>query len=125
MSGRLLVVDDDGRLTRIVTLTATQLGMNATQINDPSQALDAFSGFRPDMILLDVFMPELDGIDGLDEILLTGIPTRVILMSGGDEELLHVALEAARFHGAVDAIVLAKPFRRAELVAALTAATGQ
>ena len=60
----------------------------------------------------------------LGEILLTGIPTRIILTSGGDEELLRVALEAARFHGATDAIVLAKPFRRAELVAALTEAVG-
>jgi DNA-binding response OmpR family regulator len=124
MSGRLLVVDDDVRLTRTVALTATQLGMNTRQINDPSTALDAFIAFRPGVILLDVFMPEVDGIDVLGEILLTGIPTRIILTSGGDEELLRVALEAARFHGATDAIVLAKPFRRAELVAALTEAVG-
>jgi DNA-binding response OmpR family regulator len=124
MSERLLVVDDDVRLTRTVALTATQLGMNTRQINDPSTALDAFIAFRPGVILLDVFMPEVDGIDVLGEILLTGIPTRIILTSGGDEELLRVALEAARFHGATDAIVLAKPFRRAELVAALTEAVG-
>jgi len=124
MSERLLVVDDDVRLTRTVALTATQLGMNTRQINDPSTALDAFITFRPGVILLDVFMPEVDGIDVLGEILLTGIPTRIILTSGGDEELLRVALEAARFHGATDAIVLAKPFRRAELVAALTEAVG-
>jgi DNA-binding response OmpR family regulator len=124
MSERLLVVDDDVRLTRTVALTATQLGMVTRQINDPSTALDAFIAFRPGVILLDVFMPEVDGIDVLGEILLTGIPTRIILTSGGDEELLRVALEAARFHGATDAIVLAKPFRRAELVAALTEAVG-
>jgi DNA-binding response OmpR family regulator len=124
MSERLLVVDDDVRLTRTVALTATQLGMNTRQINDPSTALDAFIAFRPGVILLDVFMPEVDGIDVLGEILLTGIPTRIILTSGGDEVLLRVALEAARFHGATDAIVLAKPFRRAELVAALTEAVG-
>jgi two-component system response regulator MtrA len=122
MSRRLLVVDDDVRLTRIVALTATRLGMNTSQINDPTKALDAFIEFRPDVILLDVFMPELDGIDVLGEILLTGIPTCVILTSGNDEALLDVALGAARFHGVANAIVLAKPFRRAELVAALTQA---
>lgn len=124
MHRRLLVVDDDVRMTRTVALTATQLGMKTHQINDPARALDAFIAFRPDVILLDVFMPEIDGIDVLGEILLTGIPTRVILTSGGDEELLHVALEAARFHDATDTIVLAKPFRRDELVAALTEAVG-
>jgi two-component system KDP operon response regulator KdpE len=122
MSIRLLVVDDDARLTRIVALSATQLGMVIRQVNDPSKALDTFLEFRPDVTMLDVFMPELDGIDVLDEILLTGVPTRLILTSGGDEELLRVALEAARFHGATNVIVLAKPFRRAELIAALTEA---
>ena len=63
------------------------------QINDPAKALEAFVSFRPDVILLDVFMPELDGIDVLHEILLAGIPTRVILTTGGDEELLSVARE--------------------------------
>jgi hypothetical protein len=56
--------------------------------------------------------------------MLTGIATRVILTSGGYEELLAVARETARFHGAANAIVLAKPFRRAELIAALTEAIG-
>jgi DNA-binding response OmpR family regulator len=124
MSLRLLIVDDDIRLTRIVALTATQLGMQTMQINDPANALDAFVSFRPDVIVLDVFMPELDGIDVLHEILLADIPTRVILTSGGGEELLSVAEKVARFHSVEDAILLAKPFHRAELVAALTTAIG-
>jgi len=124
MAMRLLVVDDDVRLTRIVALTAGQLGLDTTQINAPHEALEAFVSLRPDVILLDVFMPELDGIDVLHEIMLTGIPTRIILTSGGGEELLKVAGEAARFHGAEDTIVLAKPFRRSELLAALTQAAG-
>jgi two-component system, OmpR family, response regulator MtrA len=122
MSFRLLAVDDDVRLTRIVALTATQLGLETMQINDPAKALEAFVSFRPDVVLLDVFMPELDGIDVLHEILLAGIPTRVILTSGMGEEVLSVAERAGRFHGLEDPILLTKPFRRAELVAALTRA---
>ncbi len=68
MTLRLLTVDDDGRLTRVVALAATQLGIETMQINDPAKALEAFVSFRPDVILLDVFMPELDGIDVLHEI---------------------------------------------------------
>ena len=124
MSFRLLVVDDDVRMTRFVALTAMQLGLDTTQINAPRQALEAFISHRPDVTLLDVFMPELDGIDVLHEILLTGIPTQIILTSGGDEGLLKVAREAAQFHGVLDAIVLAKPFRRTELLAALMQAVG-
>ncbi len=119
---RLLVVDDEVRLTRFVALAAMQLGLDTTEINEPRQALEAFISLRPEVTLLDVFMPELDGIDVLHELLLTGIPTRVILTSGGGEELLKVAREAAVFHGVEDAIVLAKPFRRTELLSALTQA---
>jgi two-component system response regulator MtrA len=122
MSLRLLIVDDDSRLTRIVSLTATQFGMETMQINRPAEALDAFVSFRPDVVLLDVFMPELDGIDVLHEVLLANIPTRLILTSGSGEELLSVARDAARFHGVDDAIVLAKPFRRRDLPAALAQA---
>ncbi|HTI83093.1 MAG TPA: response regulator [Acetobacteraceae bacterium] len=122
MSLRLLIVDDDSRLTRIVSLAATQLGMETMQVNRPAEALDAFVSFRPDVILLDVFMPELDGIDVLHEVLLANIPTRLILTSGSGEELLSVARDAARFHGVEDAIVLPKPFRRNELLAALAQA---
>jgi CheY-like chemotaxis protein len=71
-----------------------------------------------------VFMPEVDGIDVLHEILLTAIPTRVVLTSGAGEELLDVGRETMRFHGAGEAIVLAKPFRRAELVEVLTRLIG-
>jgi CheY-like chemotaxis protein len=120
MPKRLLVVDDDVRLTRLVALTAAQLAIVTRQINDPSQALETFMEFKPDFVLLDVFMPEVDGIDVLHEILLTAIPTHVVLTSGAGEELLDLAREAMRFHGAGEAIVLAKPFRRAELVEVLT-----
>lgn len=122
MSLRLLIVDDDIRLTRIVSLAATQLGLETMQVNRPAEALEAFVSFRPDVTLLDVFMPELDGIDVLHEVLLANIPTRLILTSGSGEELLSVARDAAQFHGVDDAIVLPKPFRRRELVAALAKA---
>jgi CheY-like chemotaxis protein len=122
MTMRLLVVDDDVRMTRFVALAAAQLGLETTQVNKPSLALGAFVGLRPDVILLDVFMPELDGIDVLHEILLTGIPTRVILTSGGEEEILGIAHEVVRFHRAEDAILLPKPFRRGELLTALVQA---
>lgn len=124
MTLRLLTVDDDVRLTRVVALAAMQLGVETMQINDPAKALEAFVSFRPDVILLDVFMPELDGIDVLHEILLADIPTRVILTTGDDEELLSVAREVVRFHGVEEPIMLPKPFRRAELLTALTRAVG-
>lgn len=120
MERRLLVVDDDIRLTGIVALTAAQLGIVTRQCNDSKSALDAFLQFRPDVVMIDIYMPEQDGIDVLHEILLTGIATGVILTTGGGEDLLSVAQDVVRFHGAAEASVLHKPFRRVELVEALT-----
>jgi two-component system, OmpR family, response regulator MtrA len=123
MEKRLLVVDDDVRLTGIVALNAATLGIATTQVNDPSRALDVFISVRPDVVIIDLFMPEKDGIELLNEILLTGIPTRVVLTSGGNGDLLAVAQETMRFHGLPDAEYLVKPFDRAALVGMLTRLT--
>jgi CheY-like chemotaxis protein len=120
MEKRLLVVDDDARLTRIVALTASTLAISTTQVNDPRRALDSFIQLRPQVVILDIFMPEQDGIDVLNEILLTGIPTCVVLTTGDGDELLRLAQDAIRFHGLPEAPVLQKPFRRAELVEVLS-----
>ena len=120
MENRLLIVDDDARLTRIVALTANTLAIATTEENDSRRALDRFIQLRPQVIILDIFMPEQDGIDVLNEILLTGIPSQVVLTTGDGEELLRLAQDAIRFHGLAEAPVLQKPFRRAELVETLT-----
>jgi CheY-like chemotaxis protein len=119
MDRRLLIVDDDAGLTRIVALTANTLAISTAQVNDPRRALDNFVQLRPQVVILDIFMPEQDGIDVLNEILLTGIPTQVVLTTGDGDELLRLAQDAIRFHGRPEAPVLQKPFRRAELVGVL------
>jgi CheY-like chemotaxis protein len=120
MEKRLLIVDDDVRLTRVVALTAKVLEICATQVNDPRRALDDFIRLRPQAIIIDIFMPEQDGIDVLNEVLLTGISTKVVLTTGDGDELLRLAQDTIRFHGLPEAPVLQKPFRRAELVETLS-----
>src|SRR6476659_8107954 len=120
MEKRLLVIDDDGSLTRVVALTADTLGIRTVQVNDPKRALDRFVALRPQVVILDIFMPEQDGIDVLNEILLTGVPTQVVLTTGGGDDPLRLAQDAIRFHGMAEAPVLQKPFRRAELVDVLS-----
>ena len=69
--------------------------------------------------MLDMIMPEKDGIDVLNEILLTGIPVKVILTSGFSDSYLRLAEGVARFHDNEDVSVLRKPFRREELITLL------
>ncbi len=123
MAKKLLVIDDQTGITKVVGLIAEQLGLNAQTINDPSQATEAFIAFKPDVVMLDMIMPEKDGIDVLNEILLTGIPVKVVLTSGFSDSYLRLAEGLAKFHANRNVSILRKPFRREELVALLTELT--
>jgi two-component system OmpR family response regulator len=59
---RLLLIDDEEPFTRIAKLNLEQTGRYEVRIeNDATRALDVAREFRPDLILLDVIMPEMDG----------------------------------------------------------------
>ena len=120
MAKKLLVIDDQAGVTKVVGLIAGQLGLKTKTINDPSQATEAFIAFKPDVVMLDMIMPEKDGIDVLNEILLTGIPIKVVLTSGFSNSYLRLAEGVAKFHANGNVSILRKPFRREELVKLLT-----
>ena len=112
MAKKLLVIDDQTGITKVVELIARQLGLNAKSLNSSSNATEVFIAFKPDVVMLDMIMPEKDGIDVLNEILLTGIPVKVILTSGFSDSYLRLAEGVARFHDNEHVSVLRKPFRR-------------
>ena len=62
MERRLLVVDDQDSITKVVAKIASQLGYQVRSINDPNAAFDEFEAFKPDVLIIDLVMPELDGI---------------------------------------------------------------
>jgi two-component system OmpR family response regulator len=61
---RILVVDDESGFTRLLRLTLESTGRYLVEeVNDGRQALAVARNFRPDIIFLDVVMPEIDGGD--------------------------------------------------------------
>lgn len=116
---RLLIIDDSQKWTKLVARMATPLGFDVECCNDPTLALEAFVAFTPDVVMLDMCMPEKDGIEVLNEILLTDIPAKVVLTSGYGAGFLGLASNAAEFHGRTDISTLSKPFRSSELAEAL------
>ena len=120
MAKKLLVIDDQTGITKVVEMIARQLGLNVRSLNSSAEATEAFITFKPDVLMLDMIMPEKDGIDVLNEILLTGLPVKVILTSGFSDAYLRLAEGVAKFHEHPDVAVLRKPFRREELIELLS-----
>ncbi len=120
MTRRLLVVDDQDSITKIVSKIGSQSGYEVRTVNDPTRAFDEFEAYRPDVLVIDLVMPEIDGIDVLHKILAMGTNARIIVMSGFGKSYLRLGQEVAAFHDHPGVTTLAKPFRRTELIALLT-----
>jgi DNA-binding response OmpR family regulator len=63
MNRTILVVDDDRKIVDLVTLYLKRDGYRVLQAFDGREALDLARGKRPDLIVLDLLLPELDGLD--------------------------------------------------------------
>jgi two-component system, OmpR family, response regulator ResD len=124
MTQKLLVVDDQAGINAIVGRVAAAMGLEMIALRDPVKAIETFIDFAPDVVLLDMVMPEKDGIELLDEMMLTGRPTKFIIMSGYGDAYLRLAQGVAAFHGTGKPAVLRKPFRREELEELLCSALG-
>src|SRR5438552_5485716 len=62
LGGRILVVDDDRDVARLVSTVLEEAGHEVKAITDARQAMDTFHEFHPDLVTLDVLMPAVDGI---------------------------------------------------------------
>jgi two-component system OmpR family response regulator len=66
---RILIIDDNVNATRVAKLIIERSGCyEARELNDPTQALDVAREFRPDLILLDVCMPGVEGSEVAEKI---------------------------------------------------------
>ena len=60
---KILVVDDDVNICELLRLYLTKEGYQVTIANDGEEGLDKFNQVKPDMVLLDVMMPRMDGLE--------------------------------------------------------------
>jgi len=109
--GSVLVVDDDGDVRALVVELLTRSGYDVTEAPNGREALKLLFEQRPDLVLLDISMPELDGWATLDRIReLSDVPVLMLSALGAELEKVR-ALRA----GADDYVT--KPFGRQELLA--------
>ena len=60
-SGKILVVDDDRNICELLRLYIEKEGFEVAIANDGRKALEMFESEKPDLIMLDIMLPELDG----------------------------------------------------------------
>jgi len=114
--GTVLVVDDEPTIVEVVGRYMERAGYQTHQAFDGPEALRLAGLHRPDLVVLDVMLPGLDGIEVMKRLQESGKRTAVILLTArGEESDRLVGLR----HGADDYVV--KPFSPAELVARVDA----
>jgi len=112
---RVLVVDDEPRLIHFIRLNLEHDGFEVIEAISGAQALDSLRDRLPDLILLDVMMPELDGFETLQLIREISTVPVIMLTAKGEEEDRIRGLEL----GADDYI--SKPFSPREMVSRVKA----
>lgn len=116
LATRVLVVEDDESHALAVGVGLGREGFDVLSVTDGPSALRAIAEHSPDVVLLDVMLPGLSGIDVCRQIRESGSSVPVIMVSARSEELdVVVAMEV----GADDYV--AKPYRIRELVARIRA----
>src|SRR5437879_13575769 len=79
---RLLVVDDEADFARFVHEFADRSGFDVATAENGEVARERFREFSPDIILLDVVMPHVDGIEFIDWLGAEGVNVRLIVVTG-------------------------------------------
>lgn len=116
-TGTVYIVDDDASLRAALDTLFRSIGLQTRQFGDARSFLDAAVAERPACLLLDIRLPELNGLDFQASLADRGIHLPVVLMTGhGDIPMSVRGMKA----GAVD--FLTKPFREQDMLDAVATA---
>lgn len=118
---RIAILDDDPSVLRTVGKMARRLGMEVRTCSSLAEFEMALEGFDPNMLLIDLMMPDLDGIDVVRRIG-PRPQTSLFVMSGADQRTCEASREVLAASGARVAGFLHKPFTAADLARTLACA---
>lgn len=116
MPNRVLVVDDEESIVKLVQYNLQQAGYEVITTDNGLRAVQAVHSEKPDLIILDLMLPELDGMDVCKRLRQEGVTTPIIMLTAKDDEIDRIlGLEM----GADDYVT--KPFSPRELIARVKA----
>jgi len=120
MSVRLLVVDDAMIIRELIKEAAAEAGFEVVgEATNGREAVERFTELRPDVVTLDLVMPQYDGLHALEGILAADPGARVVVVSALEQTTI---LKEAFRKGASDFIT--KPFDKKLLVATIENVAG-
>ncbi|HEX2136554.1 MAG TPA: response regulator [Microvirga sp.] len=115
----VLVIDDEARFRELVREVLQEAGHQVVDAPDGRVGFRMFLDHRPDLVIMDLFMPEQEGIETIRQIRAEAPDIRIIAMSGGGSYGFTDALEGVKLLGADAA--LRKPFRNEDLLSTVDA----
>lgn len=115
MSKQVLIVDDAAFMRMMLKDILTNGGFSIVgESSNGKEALEAYESLHPDLVTMDITMPEMDGIEAVRKLIKSHPDAKVVMVSAmGQEKLIVEAMEA----GAKDFIV--KPFQPAKVLETL------
>ncbi len=115
----ILVIDDDPGFRKLIRMMLEGEGHAVQAASDGEEGVSFFAQHRPDLVITDMIMPNVDGVETIG--LLRGLDSTVpiIAVSGGSADVLRLAKEG----GAV--VTLAKPLNTPALLSALIDVIGR
>lgn len=107
---RLLILDDDLLIGRAISGIAEFMGLEVRLTTDFDSFIMALQDWQPSHLMIDLIMPDKDGVEVLSELASRDIECQLILTSGAGEQLLQAAARSASAHGLNVLGLLPKPF---------------
>ena len=111
---RILIVDDEAMIRALLTEILSQEGYDVIAAEDGEVAVSILEGGGIDLIITDIFMPEVEGLETLRRIMKDQPDQKIMVISGGGRSGYLNVLDAAMSLGAMEQI--AKPFSPSELL---------
>lgn len=109
---KILIVDDAGFMRKMVQTHLSKAGYaDFIEGEDGQRAIDIYKEQKPDLVIMDITMPNVDGIEALRQIKATDSDAKVIMCSAMGQEAM--VMEAIKL-GALDFIV--KPFKAERII---------
>lgn len=121
MTGKILIIDDEPDICQLIADFVSGCGYTARAISDPTAFAGMYAAFKPDVVILDIVMPVMDGIQLIKQIPAPG-PSLLILISGSNELYLNLAKSLAEVRADLKVISLKKPFSLTEIANILSQA---